>query len=111
MMTEIEPAAPDVIEIPHEIAVEIPPLEDEDDVIVAVIAEGEAEIVIDGEDIGEEIQEPDVPFQESDPAEETLSWDPVTGGVSCEPRIVVYDPGGGIPRAIPDPLGVLENYD
>ena len=106
-MTEIEPAPPDVIEIPHEIAAEIPPLEDEDDVIVAAIAEGETEIVIDGEDIGEEIQEPEVPFQESDPAEEPLTWDPVTGGVDCEPRIVVYDPGDGIPRAIPDPLGIL----
>ncbi len=107
VMTEVEPPAPEVIEIPAEIATEIPPLEDEDDPIVAAIAEGEAEVVIDGEEIGEETQGPEIPVQESNPAEGTLEWNPVTGGVDCEPRIVVYDPGDGIPRAIPDPLGVL----
>lgn len=107
VMTEIEPAAPDVIELPREIETELPPLEDEDDIFVAAIAEGEAEIVIDGEDIGEEVQESEIPVSGSDPLEGSLSWNPVTGGADCEPRIVIYDPGDGIPRAIPDPLGVL----
>ena len=55
---------------------------------------------------------------ETEPTEEvTLSADysaeripelkPVTGGVSCEPYALVYDPGDGKPHAIPDPLGVL----
>ena len=70
VMTEIEPAAPDVIGLPREIEAEIP-------------------------------------VSESGPAENTFEWDPVTGGVDCGPRIVVYDPGDGIPRAIPDPLGIL----
>ena len=107
VMTEIEAPAPEVLSIPAEIAAEMPPLEDDDDAIVAAVAEGEAEIVIDGEDIGEETQDQEVPIQESNPTEDTPEWNPVTGGVDCEPRIVVYDPGDGIPRAIPDPLGVL----
>ena len=108
VMTEIEPAAPDVIELPREIETEIPPLEDEDDPIVAAIAEGEAEIEAEGEIIDEDLQGPEIPVSESAPAENTFEWDPVTGGVDCGPRIVVYDPGDGIPRAIPDPLGILE---
>ena len=108
VMTEIEPAAPDVIELPREIETEIPPLEDEDDPVIAAIAEGEAEIEAEGVIIDEDLQDPEIPVSESDPAENTFEWDPVTGGVDCEPRIVVYDPGDGIPRAIPDPLGILE---
>ena len=107
-MTEIEPAAPDVIDLPREIETEIPPLEDEDDPVIAAIAEGEAEIEAEGEIIDEDLQDPEIdPVPESDPAENPFGWDPVTGGVDCEPRIVVYDPGDGIPRAIPDPLGIL----
>ena len=108
VMTEIEPAAPDVIDLPREIETEIPPLEDEDDPVIAAIAEGEAEIEAEGEIIDEDLQDPEIdPVPESDPAENPFGWDPVTGGVDCEPRIVVYDPGDGIPRAIPDPLGIL----
>lgn len=109
VMTEIEPAAPDVIGLPREIEAEIPPLEDEDDPVIAAIAEGEAEIEAEGKIIDEDLQDPEIdPVPESGPAENTFEWDPVTGGVDCEPRIVVYDPGDGIPRAIPDPLGILE---
>ena len=109
VMTEIEPAAPDVIELPREIETEIPPLEDEDDPVIAAIAEGEAEIEAEGVIIDEDLQDPEInPVPESGPAENTFAWDPVTGGVDCGPRIVVYDPGDGIPRAIPDPLGILE---
>ena len=109
VMTEIEPAAPDVIGLPREIEAEIPPLEDEDDSIVAAIAEGEAEIEAEGEIIDEDLQDPEIdPVTDSGPAENTFEWDPLTGGVDCKPRIVVYDPGDGIPRAIPDPLGILE---
>ena len=108
VMTEIEPAAPDVIDLPREIETEIPPLEDEDDPVIAAIAEGEAEIEAEGVIIDEDLQDPEIPVSESGPAENTFEWDPVTGGVNCEPRIVVHDPGDGIPRAIPDPLGILE---
>ena len=108
VMTEVEPAAPDVIELPREIETEIPPLEDEDDPIVAAIAEGEAGIEAESGIIDEDLQDPEIdPVPESGPAENTFEWDPVTGGVNCEPRIVIYDPGDGIPRAIPDPLGIL----
>ena len=106
-MTEIEPAAPDVIELPREIETEIPPLEDEDDPVIAAIAEGEAGIEAEGEITDEDLQDPEIRIPGSEPAENTFEWDPVTGGVDCEPRIVVYDPGDGIPRAIPDPLGIL----
>lgn len=108
VMTEIEPAAPDIIELPREIETEIPPLEDEDDPVIAAIAEGEAEIEAGGEIIDEDLRDPEITVSGSDPAESFAGWDPVTGGVDCEPRIVVYDPGDGIPRAIPDPLGILE---
>ena len=108
MMTEIEPAEPDVIELPREIETEIPPLEDEDDPVIAAIAEGEAGIEAEGGIIDEDLQDPEIRVPDSGPAENTFEWDPVTGGVDCEPRIVVYDPGDGIPRAIPDPLGILE---
>ena len=108
MMPEIEPTAPDVIDLPREIEAEIPPLEDEDDPVIAAIAEGEAEIEAEGVIIDEDLQDPEIPVSESGPAENTFEWDPVTGGVDCGPRIVVYDPGDGIPRAIPDPLGILE---
>ena len=106
-MTEVEPAAPDVIDLPREIEAEIPPLEDEDDPIVAAIAEGKAEIEAEGEIIDEDLQDPEITVPSSGPAENLFEWDPVTGGVNCEPRIVIYDPGDGIPRAIPDPLGIL----
>ena len=108
VMPEIEPAAPDVIDLPREIETEIPPLEAEDDPVIAAIAEGEAEIEAEGEIIDEDLQDPEIdPVPESTPAENLFEWDPVTGGVDCGPRIVVYDPGDGIPRAIPDPLGIL----
>ena len=107
VMTEVEPAAPDVIKLPREIETEIPPLEDEDDPVIAAIAEGEAEIEAEGGIIDEDLQDPESLVPDSGPAENTFEWDPVTGGVDCEPRIVIYDPGDGIPRAILDPLGIL----
>lgn len=108
VMTKTEPAVPDFIKLPREIEAEIPPLEDEDDPVIAAIAEGEAEIETEGEIIDEDLQDQEIPVSESGTAENIFEWDPVTGGVDCGPRIVVYDPGDGIPRAIPDPLGILE---
>ena len=100
-------AVEEVLEIPEVLADQIPPLEDEDDAIVREIAEEDVEISVGGGNIGEEVPAPDPMIVESDTEEKSFEWWPVTGGVDCEPRIVVCDPGDGIVRAIPDPLGVL----
>ena len=105
--TEVEPAAPAVIELPRELEAEIPPLEDTDDPIIAEIAGGEVEIMVDGESPEAVIPNQESEVRDSEVVESSDIWNPVTGGVDCEPRIVIYDPGDGILRAIPDPLGVL----
>lgn len=94
------------IELPAAIEAAIPPAEEDQDPIIASIAENEMEII--AEDVAEEaetvLDDTAVP---DNSGEDPAVWSPITGGENCEPRIVLYDPGDGIPRAIPDPLGIL----
>lgn len=92
---------------------------DEDDQAVVEIAEDEAEITADP-DVLELISEDQV-AEENDSVEEQMSVDwtvvripvlnPVTGGMDCEPRGLIYDSGDGTVRMIPDPLGILSDND
>ena len=103
-------------EVPAELEAMIP---DEDDQAVVEIAEEETVITADP-DVLELISEDHI-AEENDSVEEQMSvdWsderipvlDPVTGGVNCGPRGLIYDSGDGEVRMIPDPLGILSDND
>ncbi|MBQ6519688.1 MAG: hypothetical protein IJI14_13280 [Anaerolineaceae bacterium] len=95
-------------DLPPEIAAAMPPLEDKDNVVIASIAEEEAEISV--ENVSEKADETESEniLISSEPSEDGSDWNPVTGGIDCESCLIGYisDEDGGV-RAIPDPLGVL----
>lgn len=97
-----------VVTLPAEIEAEIPPIEESDDAVVAEIAEGSIRVETIPAEGGSDEDAVTVSIETADdPADGIPVLEPVTGGVNCEPCVVVYDPGDGIPRAIPDPLGIL----
>lgn len=103
-------------EVPAELEAMIP---DEEDQAVVEIAEEETVITADP-DVLELIAE-DQTAEESELTADQMSvdWsdvripvlDPVTGGMDCDPRGLIYDSGDGSVRMIPDPLGVLSDND
>ena len=103
-------------EVPAELESMIP---DEEEKVVVDIASDEAVITVNP-DVLELIAE-DQTAEENDVITEQMSvdWsdahipvlDPVTGGMDCEPRGLIYDSGDGTVRMIPDPLGVLSDND
>ena len=99
---------PAVVTLPPQIEAEIPPVEESDDVVVAEIADGSIRVETVGEAVAAENDPEPVPAAESAQLMDGMPLlEPVTGGVNCEPCVIVYDPGDGVPRAIPDPLGIL----
>lgn len=96
------------LDLPPVIAASMPPLEDDDSMLIASIAEEEAEISV--ENVSEKADETENEniLISSEASEDRSDWNPVTGGIDCEPCLIGYisDGEGGV-RAIPDPLGVL----
>ena len=127
----------DALDMPAAVEAEIPPVEEEDDEVVADVADGEAEIAPE-EEILEDVADPEASEEEevsgqpeAVPDEEQLArsagpvgdsraqlaygeealpvLDPVTGGNGTDGSAeLVYDPGDGSVKEIQEPLPGME---
>ena len=106
---EPEPVpADEALDIPEVLEEMIPPETVEEPETAEISADEEILDYIESSGIEDEISGSDETMLSADYSAETVTLlDPVTGGVDCGPRTVIYDPGDGTVRVIPDPLGVL----
>lgn len=111
----------DALDMPAALEAEIPPVEEDDDEIIADIAEGEAEIT-PSEEILEDVADPEASLEEEETREEELAQfsvdysgeripvlAPITGG-SCSDGSaeLVYSSGDGSLKEIQEPLPGME---